>query len=141
MANVMPCGGLFLARHLKTDKLYSLRQESKRAVSEAQERARCHRELEVLREINDAQARMCCASLPSLLRAFQTDWSIHLLFQECSSCDMLELISEREEPLTENELRFAGACVVQALDVLHNDVQVLHRNLEPLEQHNDDLMT
>ena len=32
MANVMPCGGLFLARHLKTDKLYSLRQESKRAV-------------------------------------------------------------------------------------------------------------
>jgi len=128
-SNVLPCGALHLVRHVPTDTLYSFRQESKTAVSEALERVRVHRELEVLREINDAQARFPCSSLPSLLRAFQTDRSVHLLFQERAACELYELISD--EPMGDNELRFAAACVAGALEVLHNDLQVLHRNLAP----------
>ncbi|KAL1515801.1 hypothetical protein AB1Y20_002417 [Prymnesium parvum] len=129
-ANMLPCGALYLVRHLTTDKLYSMRQEGKQAISEAQETVRVSRELGILRSLNDAQARLPCSSLPSLLHAFQTDGSVCLLFQERACCDLFELISE--EPLPENELRFAAACVAQALHVLHDDLQVLHRNLTPM---------
>ena len=33
--------------------------------------------------------------------------------------------------MAENELRFAAGCAILALEVLHTDLQVLHRNLSP----------
>ena len=51
-------------------------------------------------------------------------------FKGKSVCELSKLI-ESGTPLTEDELRFVGACVVQATATLHSECHVLFRNYLP----------
>ena len=139
----LPCGGLYTCRHVdadkaegkagdKAEKLYTLRQEVKAALVEKGERERLHRELALLSGLADTASRI--SSLPTLLRAFETiggaisgSGSVYLLFGERAACELSALLDDG--PLPEPSARFVGACIAQALGVLHADAQLLYRNV------------
>ena len=54
----------------------------------------------------------------------------HALSQGKSVCELSKLI-DKGTPITEEELRFVGACVVQATATLHRECHVLYRNYLP----------
>ena len=121
----LTCGVFYLAKHTRSEVLYSLRQESKAELIEANELLRVERERDVLSHL--AFSKQQCSSLPTLLRAFHSPFSIYLLFKEKPCCDLATLIDV--EPLPEPAVRFAGACVAQALHVLHDYNRIIYRNL------------
>lgn len=137
VTSTIPCGEVYVVRHHTTNALYTLRQEVKDRMSEADERSRLLRELACLRAVNEASTQ-CSGLLPSLLRAFETgsdtsflrgSGSVYLLFQQHVVTDLATLIED--EPLSEAKALFAGASVAQALDVLHREAKVIYRNLAP----------
>jgi len=132
---VLPCGALFLATHVITGDQYTLRQEAKALVVEEGEEDRVAREVEILHSLTvvDSLSR----TLPTKLRCFQTADSLFMLYKGKAVCELSKLI-ENGKPLTEDELRFVGACVVQATHTLHHECQVLYRNYLPENIHVQD---
>ena len=141
------CGATYLATHNTTSKQYTLRAEAKGALASASEQARVTREVGVLRALRDAELQGC-SSLPCLLHTFQSDAALVCLFSRHAVCELTTLLESRlRQPfggeshslggkanahtLGEAQLVFVAACVVQALDHLHDELQVLHRNLVP----------
>jgi CRP-like cAMP-binding protein len=120
------CGEVYLATHLRTLEKYTLRQEGKEAILMASERDRVTRETAILKSINEMQGQP--AFLPSLLRAFETHDALYHLFKGRAVCNLDVLL---EGHLTVASLRFVGACIVSALDVLHNSLHLLYRNIMP----------
>ncbi|KAL1529506.1 hypothetical protein AB1Y20_000452 [Prymnesium parvum] len=117
---------LYLARHLPTGKLYTVRQQLKKGLVDLNAQSRLPKELEILSQINSAGNLN--ASLATLLRTFLTDGSVFVLFREVAVCD-LRLLSDQGVMGDESILRWVAACVVNALHTLHIDHQTLYRNI------------
>uniref|UniRef100_A0A7S3ASZ5 cGMP-dependent protein kinase n=1 Tax=Haptolina ericina TaxID=156174 RepID=A0A7S3ASZ5_9EUKA len=122
----LPCGAVHLARHMTTDKLYLVRQELKSSLVERNEQERIPREIKILNQINEKGIH--CASLPTLLRIFQSDSSVFHLFRKVAVCDLSQFC-EAGALAGDERLRFAAACITQALLALHSELQLLYRNV------------
>lgn len=137
-ASIIPHGELYLARHLTTNATYTIRQEVKDSVENGGERLRLEREVGALRAVNEAATR-CMGVLPTLLRAFETteatsflrgSGSVYLLFRQRAVCSLGVLLRDHGgTALGETETRFVGACITQALDVLHGEALHISHNL------------
>lgn len=128
VVSALPHGEVYLAKHRSTDVTYTLRQEVKDSLEKGGERQRLERELSALRAINEAKTQ-CAGLLPTLLRAFETSGetsflrgsgSVYLLLQQRAVCDLGTILDAHDGSLGEPAARFVGACVAQALDVLHH---------------------
>eukprot|EP00966_Prymnesium_polylepis_P197071 4566682-Prymnesium_polylepis.1 len=97
----------------------------------ASETERMRREFDALRAIDGMQHQ--CSSLPSMLYSFtRSDASIFLVFKEQVVCELDTLLDPTSHAIVaETDLRFICACVVQALGILHEKLNLLYRNLEP----------
>jgi len=127
----IPCGALFLTEHKDTHHVLTLRQELKFNVVDTAQESRVQRELEILHNMNNIEPR--CAVLPDLLHAFHTDMSLFLLIQQRFCCDLASIT--QNGPLPKESLVFAGSCIAEGLKVLHDDMQIIYRNLVPESIH------
>lgn len=135
IVSTLACGELYLARHAVTNVAYTVRQEVKSRLKKANERSRVSRELTALKWVREAPTS-CPELLPTLLCAFETNeasslvngsGSIYVVYQQRTVCDLATLAEAA--PMSEAQVRFVGACVTQALDILHAEVNLVYRNL------------
>lgn len=61
---------------------------------------------------------------------FISEKSIFIVIKQQVACELDTLIGGIS--LDEDDLRFIGACVVQALTILHSELKILYRNVEPM---------
>jgi serine/threonine protein kinase len=134
-ASRLPCGEVYYVRQISTGTPYTMRQEVKERLDQKNERQRLQRELAILRKVTEATTQ-CHGVLPTLLRAFETSpatsflsgsGSVYLIFRQRAVCDLAALATV--ERFDEINLLFTAACVTQALDVLHRELNIVHRNV------------
>lgn len=119
-------GGLFAVNHLPSRALYTIRVESKVKLFDSEQAERVSRELELMR-MTGLHAHL--PMLPAMLCTFASPLALFSLFKVRASCELSHITEHAS--LSIDAIRYAGACVVAALERLHCHMGVVYRNLSP----------
>lgn len=119
--------------HHTTDKSYTLVEEGIAAIVGAREQERVGREIRLWHNMSTTMAEqgIQTASIPTLLRRFQTESTLCYLYRGQICCDLMSASSSLGGKLDERSLCFVIACIVQALDAMQRSILLLYRNLVP----------
>lgn len=101
--------------------------ENKERLVEENQQERVRSEVQILQALT--QLPIAPVMLPVPIRFFQSPSSLFTLYYCHTICDLETLLESTV--LNLSMVRFIGACIAQALDVLQRECQVLYRNFSP----------